>query len=58
MSGEADIARELAIEECLTMLLRAPTPAAQRDTWEVMRALINGRSPEQVARMEIEMGLR
>lgn len=36
----------------------ATDPLTQREAWERMRELIAQRSPEQVARMEVERGLR
>jgi oligoendopeptidase F len=49
---------ETAINVAFTQLLDAPTREMRRDAWEEFAGLVRQRSPECVARMEQERGLR
>jgi hypothetical protein len=53
-----DEERELLIEKFRRQMLAAPNREAKQAAAERMRELISVRSPEQVARMETERGLR
>lgn len=55
---DADAARERAINAHCKLLAMARTRAEQYKHWQGMWKLIYQRSPEQVARMERERGLR
>ena len=54
----ADRLREQAIRREKEKLVAATTPVERRLAYERMRALVNGRSAEQVAAMEKRLGLR
>lgn len=54
----ADLALEERIADAKRELLRATTSQAKHAACDRMTALINSRSPERVAQMEIEKGLR
>lgn len=57
-SAMTDGQREAAIQDAKHKMLMAPTRAG-RIFWETqLRALVNARSPAQVARMERAQGLR
>ena len=53
-----DAEREVEIDNARLALLHTTTTAGQRAAWDRLVALIHGRSPEQVRRMEREQGLR
>ena len=53
-----DEERERQIEQRYQWLMRAPTGAARRVMWSEYRKAINGRSKDQIERMERERGLR
>lgn len=53
-----DLEREGAIESARKAMMLAPDAALARARFATMQELIAGRSPEQVARMEAERGLR
>lgn len=55
---ETDAELERRIEFQQGLLATALTPDEQRSAWEEFKRLVNSRSPEQVERMEREMGLR
>ena len=53
----SDQHREALIANCQVRLAEATDPQRAAAIWELMTDLINGRSPEQVARMERARGL-
>jgi hypothetical protein len=55
---DLDKAREQRIDRDYFALMSAKTPEQRKVVWERMRAEINQRSQEQVAKMEHAKGLR
>jgi hypothetical protein len=55
-SPDADLERQIAFQHGL--MVTSLTPAEQTAAWEEMKRLIALRSPEMVAAMEVEMGIR
>ena len=55
---DADAELERRIEFQQGLLATAITPDEQRSAWEEFKRLVNSRSPEQVERMEREIGVR
>lgn len=53
-----DAEREMAIAECARRMELARDPQVKRSWWKQLARLVADRSPEQVARMEREKGLR
>lgn len=53
MSAE-DRTREAEITSARVELVKAETPEHRRECWQRFRDLINGRSADQVRRMEIQ----
>ena len=53
-----DLEREQAIERLYQVLVGHELPEVKRAAFAKMRELIEGRSPEQVQKMETERGLR
>jgi hypothetical protein len=53
----SDFQREALIASCQTSLEVIKDPIAAAEVLELMKGLINGRSPEQIARMERARGL-
>jgi len=54
----SDVEREQLIDIFSQLELAQTSPAMRRYFWSLRKDLINGRSAEQVARMESERGLR
>ncbi len=53
-----DVEREQLIESYRQVLVEDPDPKTKRIAALRMKELISARSPEQVAQMEVERGLR
>lgn len=53
-----DVSRENRIDQHFMSLQFATTPAQRKEAFELMKAEIAQRSPEQVSRMEAAKGLR
>lgn len=54
----ADEGLERRIDYQALLLHSAPTPAERRTAWSELKRLVAQRSPERIARMEREQGLR
>ncbi|WP_186064402.1 hypothetical protein [Burkholderia gladioli] len=54
----SDALRECQIEETRIALDHAASPESRAALWAQMRSLILARSPAQIERMELQLGLR
>jgi hypothetical protein len=58
MESLNDAEREIAIANARQHCEAAQTSALKRYWWSIMQQLIHERSPQQIRRMELAMGLR
>lgn len=55
---DTDLELETRIDQAALLLSSAPTPDERRAAWEVLKHLVEQRSPQYVEQMEIVRGLR